>query len=199
VKYEINKLYALPVIGQVLMLALFSLFILGIGYELSIADLITQVHSAHQQEWVLMKNYASIIDQQTELKHHSLSVPALKKMLSSTENTLIKESEFTALVDDILKLGANNSIKFQLVEPKEKVKRNNLVIVSINIAMTGTYDQIAHFMSQVANFSKVVMVGNFMMSSEIAETTQGNVAFQPLTIDTPLKTQLTLEVYEATV
>jgi len=197
VKYDINKLYELPLIGQLLLLVLFAVFVIGAGYQLTIAGLGTELHTGYQQEVDLFKEYSSTIDQQIELKHHYLKLPELKKLLSQSENELITQSGFTALLNDILKLGAANSIKFQLFEPKEKIKQGKFTVVPIMIMMSSTYDHTATFMSQVANLTKVVKVGDFTMSVDAPESQTGNTSLLPLTIETPMKTQLTLEVYES--
>jgi len=198
VKYDINKIYELPLIGQAFVLLLASLFFIGIGYQLSIANIQWQTSVSIGQQDALLKEYEATIDQQVEIKRHDIPLPELKKLLSDTQFKLITETELTGVLDDILKLGATNAIQFQSVDPKDKIKKDKFMIVPISIIMTGTYDHIARFMSQVANMPMVIKLGDFVMTNEMTDSTTPNTTFSPFTVDTPLKMQLTLEVYEST-
>lgn len=193
ITYDINKIYEWPLITQVITIVILSVFVLYAGYFFNLSTLNHRLIKEQKAEQDLIKKYAMVLDQQTSLETHVLSLSKLKNMLNEWQQALLYSAELTEFLNEILKLGSENRLHITLFEPGEKIKENFFYKRPIKMVMLGNYDQIASFISQIANMHKLVKVSHFTLSNE----KQSGKELLPLTdSNNQLKIELVIEVYE---
>jgi len=195
INYDVKKIYEWPFLAQLFIMVIVSLFIIYFGYFIDLIPLQNQIKTIYQQELDLKDQFKVSLDQQVAITNDILLLPKLQQLLVLWEQRFITAPDLPALLDAILKSGQENGLKFNLFDPGSEVKQGKYTMIPLRINMTGTYDQIASFMSQVANMPKLVVIGKFTLSNEAASEDQANSNPEPINSDLGLTADLTLEIY----
>jgi type IV pilus assembly protein PilO len=193
--YDVKKMYEWPLIAQIFIIILVCLFIIYLGYFIDLIPLKNQINTTAMQEDDLKQQYKVSLDQQVSTTSDIEALPQMKQLLDSWEKRLITSTDLPTLLDSILKLGQENGLKFNLFDPGTEVKQGKYTMIPVRINMTGTYDQIASFMSDVANMQNLVVIGNFALNNENAVEGATSSNPEPLNSDLSLTADLTLEIY----
>jgi type IV pilus assembly protein PilO len=164
--YDLKKIYEWPFLAQIFMVSVLSLSIVYLGYLVDLLPLKEEINTTISQEEDLKQQYKVSLDQQVSITSDILLLPKLEQLLNQWEKHFITAAELPSLLDTILKSGQENGLKFNLFDPGSEVKKGKYVMIPLRINTAGTYDQIASFMSDVANMSKLVVIGNFAISNE---------------------------------
>lgn len=191
--YDIKDIYEWPFKAQVLLLGLTSLVLIYFGYLLDLSLLRKEIKSSYRVEQDLKVQYKKIVEQRIAVEKEIQKIPQLEQILAKLRQSMISEHELNGFVDHILKLGSNDRLKFNLFDPANDIKTKNYIKTPVKINVVGTYNQIATFISQIANLQKVVGINDFTLSKEI----QANVS--PETVPTgpeePLNAEINIDIY----
>lgn len=192
-KYDFKEIYNWPLVPRSIVVALVCLIVFYLGYFLDLSGSLKQLKDAHQQEEDLKLQLVSLAgnigDVRSELNKYPLLIDALEK----SKKQLIATKELPELLNEILKMGTQNELEFNNFSPGAEMKENAFIKVPIKVVVIGTFDQIASYMSQIANMDKVVVISNF----SISKPGQSKVETDQSVIGSRLIGELVLEVYEA--
>lgn len=189
---ELKKIYEWPAIAQIAAIILCGMLIYYIGYMFDISSLRQQISSDKQEETSLLSQYRTMVQAHVSSLNAVLQVPRLKQILDNWQKKFITTAEFPALQDKILNMAELNQLKVASFNPLDEKQENGYTILPIKIQVTGTYEQTATFISQIANIDKMVVIANFEMSS-IAGT---NAPTQPINSNNPMDTMINVNVYK---
>ena len=112
----------------------------------------------------------------------------IKERFDKVLQQLPEASEVPALLVNISEAGIEQGLVFQRFKPSQGEQRNFYVRLPIQIQASGTYHQLGGFISAIANFQRVVTVGNL----DIARAGRGNANIDGLT---PLTFTATIFTY----
>jgi type IV pilus assembly protein PilO len=84
----------------------------------------------------------------------------IKERFDKVLRQLPEASEVPALLVDISEAGLEQGLVFQRFKPSKAEQKNFYVRLPIQIEASGTYHQLAGFISAIANFQRVVTVGD---------------------------------------
>ena len=194
-KYDVKKMYEWPLLAQVFIMVLTALFIVYLGYFIDLVPMQEQVRSSDQQQEDLKQQFKVSLDQTVSITNSIQLLPKLQELLSLWEHRFISTAELPTLLDTILKYGQENGLKFNLFDPGTEMKAGKYTMIPLHINMSGSYDQISSFMSEVANMPKMVIVGNFSLLNENMDEELTTANPEPLNSDLTLTSDLTLEIY----
>lgn len=88
----------------------------------------------------------------------------IKDRFDEVLRQLPDESEVPALLTDISVAGLEQGLEFQRFKPSRPEQKNFYVQMPIDIEASGNYHQLAEFISLIANFKRVVTVGDLEIS-----------------------------------
>jgi len=87
----------------------------------------------------------------------------IKERFDSVLRQLPEQSEVPALLTDISQAGVEQGLVFKRFQPSKPEQKNFYVRLPISIEASGTYHQLAGFISMIANFQRVVTVGDLQI------------------------------------
>lgn len=132
-----------------------------------------QTLSLYQQEEETLKKV--FLDK----KQQAINLDLLKKQMAATEQSfgaLLKQlpnkSEMDALLTDINQAGLGRGLQFELFRPANELITGVFAEQPIAIRVTGNYDDIGHFASDISQLSRIVTLNDIALS----QTSSGTLA-----------------------
>lgn len=122
------------------------------------------LNKARQQEGQLKETFL-------DKKREAINLDLIKKQLVETQESfgaLLKQlpskSEMDALLTDINQAGLGRGLQFDLFKPGAEVKEGAFAEQPITIKVTGSYDDIGKFSSDIAMLPRIVTLNNISIT-----------------------------------
>lgn len=212
INYDVKKMYEWPLPIQFIVIGLVAVILLYLGYITDISSLQREIETGYSNEQDLKKQLTASYMKQISAANDMVDLSQLQETLKQWQGKLIDASQLPDLQDQILKLGQQSQLKIDSFNPSTPIKDGEYTKIPITISAVGTYDQIASFLSQVANMNNLVRIADFTIgrlptvgSKQANQITnvQNNAANDDSTADqtsvinsdTLLKADLNLEIY----
>jgi type IV pilus assembly protein PilO len=133
------------------------------------------IEIAKRKEMNLRKEFISKQKLAVNLPAYKKQMVEIKQRFDKVLTQLPEASEVPALLTDISEAGIEQGLVFRNFKPLAKEQKNFYVRLPIKIQASGTYHQLAGFISAIANFQRVVTVGNL----DIARAGKKNRGIDP--------------------
>lgn len=152
-----------------------------------------------QEQWdnlqAIKKEESSLKDTFLTKKKQAINLDLIKKQLTETQESfgaLLKQlpskSEMDALLTDINQAGMGRGLQFELFRPgAETVRDGAFAEQPITIKVTGSYDDIGKFSSDIAMLSRIVTLNNIAITP-VGGGKGKSVAGDMLSMDATAKT-----------
>ncbi|MEN6082495.1 type 4a pilus biogenesis protein PilO [Chromobacterium piscinae] len=157
-----------PLQAQMLMLFLLLLLVVGLGYFFVLGEQLDKLNQSRQQETTLKQTF---IDK----KRQAVNLDALEQQLKEIDasfGALLKQlptkSDMDTLLTEINQAGIGRGLQFDLFKPGAETRTAEMAEVPITIRLTGSYNDLAAFVNDIAQLSRIVTIG------EISLTPSGN-------------------------
>jgi type IV pilus assembly protein PilO len=232
-KMTLYNMHEWPLMTRVLVLGLVFSAAFYIGYRFDLARQAQDFSRAQQQESDLRQQVELVIRKNKMITTEVAQLPERRIELESWSKQLIKSDALPEILNQILKIGADNHLFFSLFAPgapsivklssrlppadakpatdpaaappptpapdaaavPEEVEAISYVKIPIKVVVVGNYHQIADFISQVANMSLTVVIGDFMLTDENQGVLLGDKLAKQATSQHLLTSEMMLEVY----
>lgn len=109
----------------------------------------------------------------------------IKNRFDSVLRQLPDKSEVPSLLTDISEAGLEQGLTFALFKPGKAQQKDFYIKLPVSIEAAGDYHQLSNFISSIANFQRIVSVGNFTVSRNSG---RGKVGNQPLKLKANIDT-----------
>lgn len=139
-----------------------------------------------QRELTLKSEFVVKQKKAANLPAYQQQMIEIKERFAEVLRQLPEESEIPALLTDISEAGVEQGLVFQRFQPGRPEQKNFYVRLPIKIQASGTYHQLAAFISDIANFQRVVTVGNLDLVR--ASGAVADVGLTPLTFNADIYT-----------
>jgi type IV pilus assembly protein PilO len=195
--YDIKDIFNLPLRVQMSVVALFCLIIFYLGYQWDISSLKKELASSQRQESDLKLQLQGLIDNLNAVNNDIAQLPLLQDLLKKWQTGLVTTESLPDTLNEILRLGTNNQLQFQIFSPSSEIKDDAYPTyrrIPINSVVIGQYDQIATFLSQVASMPTLVVISNFEILQGQNKLYDKKEALEPGYADR-LTAAISLEVY----
>lgn len=163
---DINDIAGWPTPIKVVGIALIAVLLLGLGYYFLIADELVTYENEQKKELTLKETYLS-------KKALAINLPAYKQQMEEMQQTfgtllrqLPNKTEVPNLLVDITQAGLGRGLNFVLFKPEKEKPLEFYAELPINIKVTGSYHQLALFVSDLAALPRIVTVGNIEISAD---------------------------------
>lgn len=173
---NINDLSSWPVPIKIVGIALVGLLILGAGYWFIIQDQLDQYAAETAKEEQLKETY-------TTKKLLALNLDAYKQQMEDMQRTfgsllrqLPNTTEVPDLLVDITQAGLGRGLEFILFRPEREQPRDFYAELPISLQVTGSYHELASFVSDVAALPRIVTFGEINIGSQGARLTMSATA-----------------------
>jgi Tfp pilus assembly protein PilO len=144
-------------IGVICALLFYFAYMFDFSYTLRV------INANKNQENDLKTNLQVVINQRNDLQANISDYQQLFATLVEWQGQLIKPEQLPDLLNEMLKIGTADSLQFDLFNPGEKIKEDLYYKVPIKIVAEGSYNQIADFISQIANLKWLIAVDDFII------------------------------------
>jgi len=173
-----------------LVLKLIASLLIGVGilvamYMLLYEPKLETLKTASDQEISLRAEFVEKQRLAVNLPAYQQQMIEIKERFEKVLRQLPEESEVPALLVDISEAGIKQGLVFQRFKPSRAEQKNFYVRLPIQIEASGTYHQLAGFISSIANFQRVVTVGNLDI---VRAKSRKDVDLTPLTFKATIYT-----------
>jgi type IV pilus assembly protein PilO len=153
-----------PLAGQAIALAALSLLLIFLGYYFVLSDQWDKLKASQAQEEQLKQTY---LDKRRQVVNKAALEEQLKEIKKSF-GTLIKQlptkSQMDSLLSEINQAGTGRGLQVDLFKPGMETKTGEMAELPIDLKLTGTYEQLANFASDVGQLSRIVTLGNIVLN-----------------------------------
>lgn len=161
-----------PLQGQLAALLVMILMVLGAAYLLVFSSIQDEIAQAELKEEELRQTFV-------DKKRQASNLAALENQLKQIETsfgTLLKQlpskSEMDALLTEINQAGIGRGLQFELFRPATEVKTDQMAEMPIQIRLTGTYNELAAFATDVSQLSRIVTIGDISLTPADAKNSR---------------------------
>ena len=174
---SINDLAAWPAPIKVVGIALVGLFILGAGYYFIIQGELEQYAEATAKEEQLKETYTTKKLLAINLEAYKQQMEDMQRTFGSLLRQLPNTTEVPDLLVDITQAGLGRGLEFVLFRPEKEQPRDFYAELPISLQVTGSYHELAAFVSDVAALPRIVTFGQIdIKSSQGARLTMAATA-----------------------
>jgi type IV pilus assembly protein PilO len=158
---DLNNLGSWPSAVKTIAGGLLLVLVLAGGYFFHVQDLQTQLDQARNDETSLREQFSTKAFQAANL-------PAYKSQMVEMENTfgallrqLPSDTEVPGLLEDITRTGLGSGLEFEEIKLLPEAAQQFYIELPIQITVTGTYHDLATFVSGVASLPRIVTLHDF--------------------------------------
>lgn len=164
-----------PYILKLTLIALIGVGILGAMYGLFYQPKLESIALARDKEIILKGEFEDKQGLAVNLPAYRQQMVEIKERFESVLRQLPEQSEVPALLTDISQAGVEQGLEFRRFKPSAPQQKNFYVRLPIQIEASGSYHQLAGFISLIANFQRVVTVGDLEIVRDARAATDGAV------------------------
>jgi type IV pilus assembly protein PilO len=157
---DYTDLSSWPPVLKIVVSLLIGIGILVAMYMLLYQPKLDELKLATDEEINLRAEFAEKQRLAVNLPAYKEQMIEIKERFDKVLRQLPEASEVPALLVDISEAGLEQGLVFQRFKPSKAEQKNFYVRLPIQIQASGTYHQLAGFISAIANFQRVVTVGD---------------------------------------
>lgn len=170
-KLNYKTIYAWPAVPKAAVLSLICFATVICGYLTYINTKIDELTVAERKETSLKEEFIASKKQAINLSTYENQLVEIENTFGTLLKQLPNKSEMESLVTDINQAGLSKNLKFELFRPAAAEKTEDFYAeLPISIKVTGTYNDIGGFASEVSSLSRVVVLTDVTMSSVKPDT-----------------------------
>lgn len=158
-------------VKAIVLLLVFGL-IMGGGYWFFIKDQFAQLDGVKSTELELRQNYESKAYQVANLSVFKAQMVEMEETFGALVRQLPSETEVPGLLEDITNTALGSGLALQEVKLQPEQKRDFYSELPINIRVSGSYHELASFVSSVASLPRIVTLHNLTIKSIGADSDQ---------------------------
>jgi len=144
----------------IVVLILFGL-ILGGGYWFFIKDQYAQLDRVEREESDLRDEYESKAYQVANLDRFKDQMEEMEETFGALVKQLPSDTEVPGLLEDITNTAVGAGLALQEIELQSEQQRDFYIELPINIEVSGSYHELASFVSSVAGLPRIVTLHDF--------------------------------------
>jgi type IV pilus assembly protein PilO len=191
---DFNSFDDIPLPIKAAFVAIICALVFYFAYMIDYSNTLRITRANQSKEADLKTSLQSLYDTNTALRNKISDFQELTKTLVQWQSQLIKPSELSDLLNEILKIGSGNNLQFDLFNPGDKIKEDMYLKVPIKIVVEGSYNQIADFISQIANMKWLIAVNDFIIAKKKI-LVNGKESSETTNTSGGLISEITVEVY----
>lgn len=152
-----------PLPGRLAVMAVVVVLVMAIGYFLVIRGKLEDLHYAQQQEVSLKHKFEAKQRLAANLDAYKAQLAQMHKDFGALLRQLPSKTEIEALLRDVSQTAQEDGLAQQLFQPGQEQRKGFYAEKPIQMDYTGSYQQIAKFVSDVSSLPRIVILRNFNM------------------------------------
>ena len=152
-----------PMAAQIgLMVLVFVLLTFG-GYFYIWGSQMEELETGRAKEEQLKKDFIEKKSKAINLDAYRLQLQEIQQSFGALLRQLPNKSEMESLLTEINQAGVGRGLFFELFKPGQEVKTAEFAELPIDIRISGNYHDLAAFVSDVAQLSRIVTLSNLQL------------------------------------
>jgi type IV pilus assembly protein PilO len=185
---DVNDIGRWPLIFRAVVIAMVFAVVVGFGiYWTIIEDRAPELKRAQDEEQTLRVAFESKQKKAANYDEYKKQLDQMEQSFGTMLRQLPGETEIPSLIVDISQTGLAAGLQEKLFQPQPEVPKDFYAEKPILIHLSGSYHEIANFVSGVAALPRIVTLHNINVRPDNAE------AFDELSIEVTAKTYRYLE------
>lgn len=158
---DMHNVAAWPVLGKTLLGVLVMVVVLVLGYSFHLRELQARLVFARAGEAELKQVFVSKAHQAAHLQAHLEQMRAMESDFATLLRQLPGDSEVPGLLEDISRTGLGSGLEFEEIKLLPEVDQPFYIELPIQIRATGSYHDLATFVSAVSALPRIVTLHDF--------------------------------------
>jgi len=150
-------------VKSLVLVVVFVALVFG-GYWFLIKDQYVALETVVVEEVDLKQKYESRAFKVANLEAYRQQMKDMQKSFGALLKQLPADTEVPGLLEDITNTGLGSGLDIDSIKLKPEVSKEFYVELPMDIAVTGTYHDIASFVSGVASLPRIVTLHNFKIT-----------------------------------
>ncbi|NVK23019.1 MAG: type 4a pilus biogenesis protein PilO [Kangiellaceae bacterium] len=164
-KYQdINTIGSWPLPGKIFVIVIVMLIVLGLGYYFDTSDQISQLESEQTKEQQLLTEFRTKYKKAANLQAYRDQMAEMQETFKSLLQQLPKNTEIPGLLDEISYAASGAGVELLSHKYLAEAKKEFYIEKPIQILATGSYHQIADFVSRISGLPRIVTLHDFKIS-----------------------------------
>lgn len=170
---------------------------LTMGWFLDWSDQWSQLEQKQQEEQRLRESWLDKKRQAVNLDEYKRQLEVINRQFESLVQQLPGKAEMESLLSDINQAGVGRGLQFDLFQPAKDDIREFYAAVPVSISVSGSYNDLGEFASDVAKMPRIVTIKNMVITAAPAQTSGRNrdSRANAVAYDGRLKLDATAETY----
>jgi type IV pilus assembly protein PilO len=177
-----------PSIPRNLLLVVVSVVVVVALWYIWLNDMSGQLEAERNKEPELRTQYTRKLGQTVNFEVLKSQLEQVRQYVTQLEKQLPSKAEMDALLSDINQAGICRGLQFELFRPGQIALREYYAELPIAVRVSGSYQDIGMFVSDIAHLSRIVTINNLSLTPARADV---------LTMDATAKTFRYLDPDEA--
>ena len=163
---DIQEPASWPAWFMVVMSLLISILLLFGGWYFLIQDQQRVLDLEQSKETELRRTFSTKKGMVVNLPAYQKQMSQIEDMLAVMVHQLPDSTEVPSLLVDITEGGARRGLNFLVFDPQQEELGDFYAILPIRMEVTGSYHQLAGFISDLAQMPRVVTVGDMTITAD---------------------------------
>ena len=163
---DFNNVSTWPLPIKIAGIAIACVVILSLGWYFVIADELKQLDQEQQKEAVLKETFSGKKALAINLDEYRRQMEEMGEQFGTLLRQLPNKTEVPNLLVDITQAGLGRGLDFVLFKPEKEAPLDFYAELPVSIKVTGTYHELAQFVSDVAALPRIVTVGNLDITAD---------------------------------
>ncbi len=163
---DLNNLSASPYSVKVVGVGLSCVLLLGLGYWLFISGQIKTYDNLRVQEKSLKQQFLQQKMEAAELPAYEEQMRKMKVEFGGLLQELPNTTHMPEFVTEVTQAGKSSGLQFVLFKPEKEVPKDFYAELPISLTVGGTYEQLGHFVGDIAALPRIVTLGNVKVTAK---------------------------------
>ncbi|AKE51339.1 type IV pilus inner membrane component PilO [Kangiella geojedonensis] len=161
---DFNNIGSWPLPGKIVFIALAMFVVLGLGYYFDTSEQLSELESKARKQEQLLQDYKREYEKAVNLEAYREQMAEMKETFKGLLEQLPKNTEIPGLLDEISYAASGAGVELLSHKYLNESKKQFYIEKPIQIVATGTYHQIADFVSRVSKLPRIVTLHGFTIT-----------------------------------
>jgi len=158
---DLNNVGSWPAAVKFIAGALLLVVVIALGYNFHLKDLQVSLEGKQAEEVALKEQFSSKAFQAANLDAYKEQMQEMEISFGALLKQLPSDTEVPGLLEDITRTGLGSGLEFEEIKLLPEVAQQFYIELPIQIAVVGTYHDLATFVSGVASLPRIVTLHDF--------------------------------------
>ena len=167
---DMNNVGSWPAAVRFIAGLLLFIIVLGLGYNFHLKDLQAMLEQRQGEEVTLKDQFSIKAFQAANLEAYKEQMEEMEVSFGALLRQLPSDTEVPGLLEDITRTGLGSGLEFEEIKLQPEVAQQFYIELPIQIKVSGSYHDLATFVSGVASLPRIVTLHDFELAPASADS-----------------------------